>query len=127
MDQSTHDVRRTYWQDIVKQCQNRPLGMTTKQWLEDNGIKNKAYYYWLRKFRKETCAKMNLPSVNATEEITFAEINSSFPMTTFKADVPAKTNDTSAAVIRCNAFSIEISNNISEELLTCLLREICHA
>ena len=127
MDQSTHDVRRKYWQDIVNQCQNRPVGMTTKQWLENNGIKNKAYYYWLRKFRKEACVKMNLPSVNATEEITFAEINSSFPMTTFKVDVPAKTNDTSAAVIRCNAFSIEISNNISEELLTCLLKEICHA
>ena len=27
--------------------------MTVKQWLADNGIKEKSYYYWLRKFRKE--------------------------------------------------------------------------
>ena len=53
MDQSTHDVRRANWLNIVNQCQGRPVGMSAKQWLEENGIKEKAYYYWLRKFRRE--------------------------------------------------------------------------
>ena len=53
MDQSTHDVRRTNWLNIVTRCQERPADVTAKQWLADNGIKEKAYYYWLRKFRKE--------------------------------------------------------------------------
>lgn len=53
MDQSTHDVRRTNWLNIIEQCQQRPENMTVKQWLADNGIKEKSYYYWLRKFRKE--------------------------------------------------------------------------
>ena len=53
MDQSTHDIRRTNWLNIVNQCQERPANVSVRQWLADNGIKEKAYYYWLRKFRKE--------------------------------------------------------------------------
>lgn len=53
MDQSTHDVRRANWLNIIAQCQGRPTDITAKQWLSDNGISEKAYYYWQRKFRKE--------------------------------------------------------------------------
>lgn len=60
-------------------------------------------------------------------DVIFAEVNRSFPMTTFESDASVKTNDTSVAVIKCNAFSIGISNNISEELMICLLKERCHA
>lgn len=31
MDQSTHDVRRANWLNIVNQCQGRPVGMSVKQ------------------------------------------------------------------------------------------------
>ncbi len=47
MDQITHDVRRNSWLNIIQQCQARPEYITVKQWLIDNGIKDKAYYYWL--------------------------------------------------------------------------------
>lgn len=50
MDQIAHEVRRTSWLNIVNQCQNRPSDMSAKQWLAENDIKEKAYYYWLRKF-----------------------------------------------------------------------------
>lgn len=53
MDQSTHEVRRNNWMNIINQCQNRPANMTAKQWLADNGISDKSYYYWLRKIRLE--------------------------------------------------------------------------
>ncbi|MGI6042550.1 MAG: hypothetical protein ACOYBH_10125 [Candidatus Alectryocaccobium sp.] len=53
MDQSTHEVRRDYWFDIVTRCSQRPDGCTVRQWFAESGIKEKAYYYWLRKFRKE--------------------------------------------------------------------------
>ena len=52
MDQITHDVRSSQWLEIITQCQNRPEGTTAKQWMADNGISEKSYYYWLRKFRK---------------------------------------------------------------------------
>lgn len=47
MDQITHDVRSPQWLEIITQCQNRPEGTTAKQWMADNGISEKSYYYWL--------------------------------------------------------------------------------
>ena len=52
MDQTTHEVRISNWKSIIEQCQSRPKGQTTKQWLKDNGVSDKQYYYWLRKLRK---------------------------------------------------------------------------
>lgn len=66
MDQLTHNVRRANWLNIIKQCQERPANVTVRQWLKDNDIKEKSYYYWLRKFRKESYDQMQLPA--ATEE-----------------------------------------------------------
>ena len=40
MDQSTHEIRRNNWMNIINQCQNRPANMTAKQWLADNGMNN---------------------------------------------------------------------------------------
>ncbi len=53
MDQSTHEIRRRNWMNIINQCKNRPANITSKQWLADNGISDKSYYYWLRKIRLE--------------------------------------------------------------------------
>ncbi len=72
MDQSTHDVRRANWLNIVNQCQNRPSDMSVKQWLAENDVKEKAYYYWLRKFRKEAYDQIQLPSVTAKAKVAFA-------------------------------------------------------
>lgn len=73
MDQITHDVRRANWLNIIRQCQNRPEGMTAKQWMTDNGIHSKSYYYWLRKFRKES-----YESMQPCNDITFHEMQ--FPV-----------------------------------------------
>lgn len=127
MDQSTHDVRRANWLTIVNQCQTRPSGTSVKQWLAENDIKEKAYYYWLRKFRKEAYNQMQLPATATTTEVAFAEVTIPVPVA-----VPDTTNekfpDTSpAAVIKCNGLTIELSNDISEGLLSRLLQEVVHA
>ena len=122
MDQLTHNVRRTNWQDIITECQQRPANVTAKQWLAENGISEKAYYYWLRKFRREAGEQMNLPAVTASAELTFAEI--SFPVA-----APAKSAESSnaVAVIRTGNITLEVSNDISEPLLRVLLQEVTHA
>ena len=123
MDQSTHDVRRANWLNIVNQCQNRPTDMSVKQWLEENDIKEKAYYYWLRKFRKEAYNQMQLPAVTTKAEVSFAEVTMPLPA----ADFTHTSDGAPAAVIKCNGFAIELSNNISEALLSRLLKEVYHA
>lgn len=122
MDQSTHDVRRASWSGIITECQQRPANVSARQWLADNGIKEKAYYYWLRKFRREVCEEMQLPAVKTPEDVSFAEID-------VPAQVPAvlPASGHAAATIRVGGIALEISNGISEQLLKMLLREVVHA
>lgn len=125
MDQSTHDVRRANWLKIVNQCKERPANVSAKQWLADNGIKEKAYYYWLRKFRKEAYDQMLVPAVARPEEISFAEVP--IPMDNPPKPMSCTLYSDSVAVIRCGSISIEISNDISEAILNRLLQEVTHA
>ena len=74
MDQTTHNVRCTNWLNIVNQCQERPANVSVRQWLADNEIKEKAYYYWLRKFRKEACGQMQIPAVAKPSEVRFCRV-----------------------------------------------------
>ena len=65
MDQSTHEIRLANWMQIINNCQSRPKEQTTKQWLTENQISEKQYYYWLRKVRKQAYSdsKVMLPEV----------------------------------------------------------------
>lgn len=53
MDKITHEVCLANWKNTIEQCNDRPQGMTVKQWLEENSINEKTYYYWLRRVRRE--------------------------------------------------------------------------
>ncbi len=115
MDQLTHNVRRANWLNIIKQCQERPANVTVRQCLKDNDIKEKSYYYWLRKFRKESYDQMQLPA--ATEEpaeISFVEFAA--PTSEKVVSTQDSLNATTTAVIRHGAITLEISNAISEEV-----------
>ena len=56
MDKTTHEIRIADWRSIIEQCQVRPEGQSARQWLADNGISEKNYYYWQRKVRQEAYA-----------------------------------------------------------------------
>lgn len=127
MDRITHQVRLANWAKIIEQCNNRPTGTSAKQWLRDNGISDKSYYYWLRKIRLEAYAanEKELPTIHSLQEqppaVTFAEIPLPEQQTsitdTFKAD----------AVIHTGTMVIGISNTISDTLLSRLLEVARHA
>lgn len=128
MDRITHQVRLVNWTKIIEQCNNnRPVGTTAKQWLSDNVINDKSYYYWFRELRQEAYASVEkeFPAVTSSQEqrpvVTFAEIplpNQQNSMTdTFKADT----------VIHTRTMVIGISNTISDTLLSRLLEATHHA
>ena len=109
MDQITHQVRLANWTKIIEQCSNRPQGTTIKQWLMENGINEKSYYYWLRRVRQNAYSRMDieLPAVTTPAEqpaVAFAEI-----------PVPERTNASfkADAMISTGSFVIGISNSIS--------------
>lgn len=126
MDKITHEVRLANWKNTIEQCNDRPQGMTVKQWLEENSINEKTYYYWLRRVRREIYARMNTELAAAKVQpensaVVFAEIpiieQSDQTIGTFKAD----------AMIRSGSMVIGISNSISDSLLSRILEVASHA
>ena len=129
MDQLTHTVRRSNWINIIRQCQDRPAGTTAKQWLAENDISEKSYYYWLRKIRREVCEQEGLQEVTNSSALSFVEIPvktalDTTPVPTVPAAMAAMTP---VAVIRSDRLTLELSNDISESLLCRLLQEVLHA
>ena len=116
MDQLTHTVRRSNWINIIRQCQDRPAGTTAKQWLAENDISEKSYYYWLRKICREVCEQEGLQEVTNSSALSFVEIPVKTALdTTPVPTVPAAM--TPVAVIRSGRLTLELSNDISESLL----------
>ena len=128
MDQNTHVVRRKMWQKIVLECQTRPSGMSAKQWIIENNISEKSYYYWQRKFRTDIfenssdCTGLSSPA--AKEELSFVEItkpNKEIP----SEDLSSPVHPT--AVLKAGGITIAITNDISDSLLSKIIREVSHA
>ena len=74
MDTCTHKVRLNQCKLIIEQCQSRPDGQTARQWLAENGIQEKTYYYWLRRVRKEVYSRLSdgstsLPAMQEKEQL----------------------------------------------------------
>ena len=125
MDSLTHNVRRANWLNIINQCQERPANVTVHQWLKDNDIKEKSYYYWLRKFRKESYDQMQLPvTTENPAEISFVEIAA--PVTSEKTIQTREFSSASnaTAVVRNGDIILEISNDVSDAVLSRLLKEV---
>ena len=125
MDKITHEVWLASWKAIVEQCNNRPQGTTVKQWLADNDINKKTYYYWLRRIRREVYSQHNSGLFSTAEQDkpagSFVEVPikdaSNRALDPFKAD----------AVLHSGSLVIGISNSISDRLLERLLEAADHA
>ena len=126
MDKTTHEIRIANWRSIIEQCQARPEGQSAKQWLSDNGISEKTYYYWQRKVRQETYALIKQDAVPAaipasdTQPVTFAEI----PCAAAPDNLQPFTPD---AVIRKGQTVLELSNSVSDRILEKIMEVMGHA
>lgn len=131
MDRCTHEVRLQHWKNIISQCQARPTGQTAKQWMEENGICEQSYYSWQRRIRQDAYDQMTqeglLPVPVENDDISFAEI--SLESKKFQPTLSQSTEFSihSVAVIKAGHFSVAISNDISEMLLSRILKEATHA
>jgi putative transposase len=128
MDQCSHEVRTDYWKGIIQACRQRSTGQSAKSWLDENGISEQSYYHWQRKFRQQTYDFVKestavAPIIPAATDISFVELPCapSEQVNTQDIDSPH------VAVIRTSAMTIEITNAISETVLTRILRGISNA
>ena len=124
MDQITHEMRLNNWKQIVEECNRRPQGVTVKQWLSDNGINEKVYYYWLRRVRQAAYDQMKSEQ---TGELTVVPNNKvSYAEITLTGNTSSRTLNVPAAVISAGSISIDISEQASEEFLIRLMRAMKH-
>ena len=95
--------------------------------MDENGIREQSYYHWQRRFRQQTYAEMkenvSVPATTEKAELDFVEI----PCTAVSETNIRPLSNEPAAVIRTASFQIEISNDISDTLLSHILREVSHA
>ena len=126
MDKVTHEIRLARWKQVIEQCQKRPEGQTAKQWLDDNQVSAKSYYYWLRKIRKEAYNQLeehiSLPAAPEKGTITFAE------MPTYSGNTKESPfSFQTAAVIQTSKATVALADTISDHLLERILREFINA
>ena len=120
MDQTTHEVRLASWKAIIEQCQARPEGQSAKQWLAENNVSEKQYYYWLR------CARRSVLGENGAATTDSKPL----PAASF-VEIPARevfpSNGGNAVTIRTRNATIKISSAVSEALLLELVKAVAHA
>lgn len=136
MDKSTYEIRLSHWAQVVQAANNRPQEQLLKDWLSENDISKDQYYYWQRKVRKEVYDRLQeeqelqLPSVQ-DRDVSFVELP--VPKRTITQHSNHSVNEKTAvtatpvAFIQAGNISIALSNDISEDLLGMIIREVAHA
>lgn len=128
MDQCTHEVRAEYWKGIIRACGQHPAGQSAKNWMDENGICEQSYYHWQRKFRQKAYEEMRkssdaVPAVAEKPELSFVEI----PYCSSAKKNGQMISGSTVAVIGTSTLKIEITNDISDSLLSLIIREASHA
>ena len=102
------------WTPIIKKCRNSGIGV--RPWCRQNNISEKKFYYWERRIKGknfEIQEENKLPNQANFIELPVpieSSVNKSTP--TFRADM----------VIQVGNNVLEISNTVSENLLSMVLK-----
>lgn len=118
MEKITHQMRREQWSKIISECLASGLPKTT--WCRQNGISDKAFFYWQKILRREAYAlavpqntAAPLTSVQQPATVPFIELkleqdsSDSYACNGFKPD----------AVIQTDGMLIGFTNSASPELI----------
>ena len=122
MDNSTYEIRFSNWKSIIEASENRPQDMTKHQWLIDNGIPEKQYYYWLRKVRRTAFSQLtetSLPVSSRSADISLVKIP--------PEEILPSTQKLPAVVIRTQKASVELSSDLPKDVLLKIIKAVSHA
>ena len=118
MDKSTHQVRCEHWLKLINNCLSS--GMKKNEWCKVHGVSEKAFYYWQRILRNEAYIDSVVPkqtsliSLETPQEVSFVELKEpSFSKISESGFHPA-------VIIHYDSMSLEISNDVTPELLKLL-------
>lgn len=114
-------TRLNQWAEQIRECNNRPQGMTVDDWCLENGITRANYYWRLRKVREALLTVAETTSNSTFVELKEPEI----------APIPIEQEEDSSvkivAVIKTKQCSIEITDQASVTFLNNLIGAMNHA
>lgn len=112
MDKITHEMRLIKLAPIIQDCHSS--GMTIRSWCRDNNVNVNQFHYWQRRIRGEVYESLKITEPQRQSKFVQlpVPVNSLSNSAAFKADM----------VIHIENNVLELSNTVSEELLSKVLK-----
>ena len=111
-------TRLSEWAEQIRECNNRPKGMTVGDWCQSHGITKVNYYWRLRQVREALLEAGDVAPV-------FVELPAQ-DVASVKEPVSARSEI--AAILKVENYTvIEITNEASAAFFTSLFKAIHHA
>ena len=114
MDKITHEMRLINWASIIYECRNS--GMTVRSWCINKNINASQFYYWERRVSGKQFVTLKKPESESKSNFVQLQVTDDCP----KSDPSFKTD----ILIHIGNSILEISNSVSEELLSKVLKVI---
>ena len=105
------------WAEQIRECQNRPAGMSVVDWCATHSITKGNYYYRLRCVR-QACLE-NLPPEAPAQQIV--------PVNTCLLQRETQSGSTQGLSVSVNGFSIHVTESTPMPLLTAVLKVVRNA
>ena len=107
------------WAEQIRECQNRPAGMSVVNWCASHGITKANYYYRLRRVR-QACLE-NLPPEAPAQQIV--------PVNTclLQQETQRGSGIQQGISVSVNGFSIQVTESTPMPLLAAVLKVVRNA
>ena len=135
MDQTTKEIRTEQWRQIVLEANGSSL--TKKEFCRQNGIKEKQFYYWQRKIRRQESSRLRLEATLAPVESTsvvsscssssFVTVNLSEPEDTSSIPLSLSSTFHPELMIQMNGVNLFVVSSVHEETLQSVIRVLRNA
>ena len=108
------------WSRQIRECNNRPQGMTVEEWCQSQGITKASYYWRLRKVREALLTVADFTPA-------FVELKEPKPVPSVTTIAGNEISSKVVAIISKNSYSIAITDQASASFLQNLLEALHHA
>ena len=135
MDHATTEIRTEQWRQIVLEANGSSL--TKKEFCRQNGIKEKQFYYWQRKIRRQESSRLRLEATLAPVESTsvvsscssssFVTVNQSEPEDTSSLPLSLSSTFHPELMIQMNGVNLFVVSSVHEETLQSVIRVLRNA
>ena len=135
MDHATTEIRTEQWRQIVLEANGSSL--TKKEVCRQNGIKEKQFYYWQRKIRRQESSRLRLEATLAPVETTsvvsscssssFVTVNLSEPEDTSSLPLSLSSTFHPELMIQMNGVNLFVVSSVHEETLQSVIRVLRNA